>query len=1108
MSTPTRHHPAVANDHGWLPKLLGLLVALGGVWSLVSIPLPRSDFADWVDDLFAVVGVPAGPSLFLALCLLITAAALKRGLRAAWVVALAILALQFVACAIVAVSICTDSLDEEVDDITIALIVVTTIVTGAWLVLLVIRRKDFPARMRSGSLRRAIGTLLAGLLACIAVIFMLSWAAPGDLHGGEHLWFSIRSVTGISMPHGISDGANGPHWLAAFAGILAAGVLLLTVWRYTESAERSEVQSAADELHVRRLLALHGNQDSLGYFATRRDKSVVFSPDGEAAVSYRVIGSVCLASGDPLGARESWPAAIGAWQALAREHAWRSGVLSASETGARAYVEAGLKARPLGDEAVVELDTFSLEGRAMRPVKRAVARVREAGCTVDVERHSRLDAETLHQITELSEKWRGDEPDRGFSMALNRLEDATDGRCVAVLVRDAQGQIVALQSFVPWGMRGLSLDLMRRSPKAPNGVNEAMVAALADAASDLGVRDVSLNFAMFRSVFTGADKVGAGIGVRLADRILSIGNRFWQLESLYEANAKYLPRWDTRFVCFDSVGGLPLIGIASGRAEGFLPGHAPRPSHDADTIVHLPDGVEAPLAQLVVAQDEELLTPARPVQRLTEQQRVRHAKLDVLREAGMEPYPVDVPYTMTVDLARKAIVEGNGVDAGVVSLSGRVRALRDLGGVVFAFIEEHDVRLQVVLEAGAVDPQLMRLWRRTVDVGDHVSVTGTLGHSRRGEPSLLASSWCMASKSLRPIPSDHTGFTNPEARVRQRYLDLIVNKDSANLLRARSRGVSALRRAFEERGYMEVETPMLQAVHGGASARPFRTHINAYNADLYLRIAPELFLKELAVGGMDRIFELNRNFRNEGADATHNPEFTSVEAYAAHGDYNTMRVLTRELVLEVATAIHGEPVAVRPDGHGGVERLRLDHEWPVVPVHEAVSQATGTTLTSNTPLEEVRAVADAHDVHWAETMTAGEVVLELYDELVEGQTTMPVFYTDFPLETSPLTRTHRTDPKLSERWDLVAFGAEIGTAYSELVDPVDQRNRLTEQSFKAAAGDPEAMEVDENFLAALEYAMPPTGGLGIGVDRLIMMLTGNNIRATLAFPFTRPNEGQ
>ncbi len=257
---------------------------------------------------------------------------------------------------------------------------------------------------------------------------------------------------------------------------------------------------------------------------------------------------------------------------------------------------------------------------------------------------------------------------------------------------------------------------------------------------------------------------------------------------------------------------------------------------------------------------------------------------------------------------------------------------------------------------------------------------------------------------------------------------------------------------------------------------------------------------------MDRIFELNRNFRNEGADATHNPEFTSVEAYAAHGDYNTMRELTRELIIEVATATHGEPVAVRPGADGTVERIRLDGEWPVISVHEAVSRAAGVNLTSASTVEEARAVADRHGVHYTPAMTSGEVVLELYDELVEGQTTFPTFYTDFPLETSPLTRTHRTDPRLSERWDLVAFGAEIGTAYSELVDPVDQRQRLTEQSYKAAAGDPEAMEIDEGFLTALEYAMPPTGGLGIGVDRLVMMLTGANIRATLAFPFTKPSE--
>ncbi|RLY93722.1 bifunctional lysylphosphatidylglycerol synthetase/lysine--tRNA ligase LysX [Kocuria tytonicola] len=1094
-------------SHDRLPRLASTLVFLAALWSFISIPFAQKESLYWVDEVFTTLGVPSGPNLFLALSLLIVGASLRRRLRVAWVVSLGVLFLELLVFVLLGVALLTDSVEGELEPLESILLVVGAVVTTAWTVAFIVRRKDFPARMRSGALRNALLTLLGGLLLVMALVFAVSWFVPGHLHGVEHLWFSVRSVTGLSLPRSISDGSAGPHWLAVLAGVLGAAVLFYAVWQFTQSAQRSEVIDPRQELHIRRLLAQYGAQDSLGYFATRRDKSVIFSPDGRAAVSYRVIGSVCLASGDPLGPHDAWQDAIAAWKQEGREHAWRLAVLSASETGAQAYVDAGLRARPLGDEAVLETDSFSLEGRTMRPVKRAVARVRDAGCTVTLERHSQLDAATLQQIIELSEKWRGDEADRGFSMALNRLADRTDGRCVAVLVRNAQGEIVALQSYVPWGTRGISLDLMRRSPDAPNGVNEAMVAALAEDGGELGIREVSLNFAMFRSVFTGADKVGAGLGVRIADRVLSWGNRFWQLESLYEANAKYLPRWDSRFLCYDSTADLPLVGIAAGRAEGFLPGRSPRPGHDGETLVTAPDGTTTPLADLVIAQDRELLTPPRPVRQLSEQQRVRHAKLDVLREAGMEPYPVDVPHTTTVEQALELIADGTAETTGeVVSIGGRVRALRDLGGVVFAVVEERDVRIQVVLEERAVAPELMRLWRRAVDVGDHVSVTGTLGRSRRGEPSVLATSWCMASKSLRPVPSEHTGFTNPEARVRQRYLDLIVNKESAQLLRARSRGIAAMRQSFMERGFMEVETPMLQAVHGGASARPFRTHINAYNADLYLRIAPELYLKHLCVGGMDKIFELNRNFRNEGADATHNPEFTSVEAYAAHGDYNTMRVLTRELILEVATAIHGEPVAVRPDGEGGETRIRLDHEWPVIPVHQAVSEATGTLLTSTTPLEEVRAVADAHNVHWHETMTAGEVVLELYDELVEGQTTLPVFYTDFPLETSPLTRTHRTDPRLSERWDLVAFGAEIGTAYSELVDPVDQRNRLTEQSFKAAAGDPEAMEVDENFLTALEYAMPPTGGLGIGVDRLIMMLTGTNIRATLAFPFTRPNE--
>ena len=361
----------------------------------------------------------------------------------------------------------------------------------------------------------------------------------------------------------------------------------------------------------------------------------------------------------------------------------------------------------------------------------------------------------------------------------------------------------------------------------------------------------------------------------------------------------------------------------------------------------------------------------------------------------------------------------------------------------------------------------------------------------------------MAAKCLRPVPDDRVGLADADARVRQRYLDLIVNAESRSMLRHRSVAVRALRDGFDRRGFVEVETPMLQAVHGGANARPFITHINAYDTNLYMRIAPELFLKRLAVGGMSRIFELNRNFRNEGADATHNPEFTSLEAYQAWSDYNDMRVLTRELIIEVATAVHGRPIARRPDDSGGWTEVDIGGDWPTVTVYDAASVATGVELTTSTSSDKLRAVCEEHGIPVPARATPGGMIMEIYDELVEGHTYEPTFYVDFPLESSPLTRVHREDPLLSERWDLVAFGAEIGTAYSELIDPVDQRERLTTQSLLAAAGDPEAMQIDESFLTALEYAMPPTGGLGVGVDRLVMMLTGTNIRSTLAFPFVR-----
>jgi lysyl-tRNA synthetase class 2 len=405
---------------------------------------------------------------------------------------------------------------------------------------------------------------------------------------------------------------------------------------------------------------------------------------------------------------------------------------------------------------------------------------------------------------------------------------------------------------------------------------------------------------------------------------------------------------------------------------------------------------------------------------------------------------------------------------------------------------------------GTLATQAHVLLRRTVDLGDYIGVTGEVVTSRRGELSILVDSWQMASKCLRPLPDAHAGFADADARVRQRHVDLIVNPDSMDMLTKRSVAVREIRQAFARREFFEVETPMLQAVHGGANARPFVTHINAYDSTLYLRIAPELFLKRLCVGGMRRVFELNRNFRNEGADATHNPEFTSVEAYQAYSDYLDMRELTRQLILEVATAVHGAPIARRPGPDGELVDCDLSGPWRSITVHEAVSNAVGMKITADTTLDELAGLCRSCGVDRPAGVTPGAIVTGLYEALVEKQTVEPTFYLDFPTETSPLTREHRHDPRLAERWDLVAFGAEIGTAYSELIDPVDQRHRLTEQSIQAAAGDPEAMQVDEGFLSALEYAMPPTGGLGIGVDRLVMMLTGASIRQTLAFPFVRP----
>ncbi|MGY1806143.1 lysine--tRNA ligase [Blastococcus sp. SYSU D00669] len=496
---------------------------------------------------------------------------------------------------------------------------------------------------------------------------------------------------------------------------------------------------------------------------------------------------------------------------------------------------------------------------------------------------------------------------------------------------------------------------------------------------------------------------------------------------------------------------------------------------------------------------EEL--PGPPDDELPEQLRVRRAKLDRLRESGTDPYPVAVPRTATLAEVREKHpdLEPDTMTGERAGVTGRVIFVRNTGKLCFATLREGDAELQVMLSLDRVGEEPLAAWKADVDLGDHVFVEGEIGTSRRGELSVFADRWQLTAKALRPLPVAHKPMSE-ELRVRRRYVDLIVRDEARRTVRQRATVMAALRAGLTARGYLEVETPMLQTVHGGAAARPFRTHMNAFDLDLYLRIAPELFLKRCIVGGLDRVFEINRNFRNEGADSSHSPEFAMLECYQAYADYQVMATLTRELVQESAEALFGDHVARHHDG----TEIDLSGEWPQVPLYTAVSQALGEEVTPGTPVERLRELAERHDVGVDPKWVPGKVVEEIFEALVQHTLQEPTFVIDYPVDTSPLTRAHRSTPGLAEKWDLYIAGVERATAYSELVDPVVQRERFTAQAALAAAGDPEAMVLDEDFLEALEYGMPPTGGMGMGMDRLMMTLTGLGIRETILFPLVRP----
>ena len=484
---------------------------------------------------------------------------------------------------------------------------------------------------------------------------------------------------------------------------------------------------------------------------------------------------------------------------------------------------------------------------------------------------------------------------------------------------------------------------------------------------------------------------------------------------------------------------------------------------------------------------------------LPEQVRIRREKYDRLVAAGTPPYALGYPRTTTVAAVRERFTDlaPDTATGEVVGLAGRVVLSRTGGKLCFATLSEGESQIQVMVSLDKVGADRLAAWKADVDLGDHVGVTGEVITSKRGELSVLVTDWALTSKALRPLPDKHKGLTDPEARVRQRYVDLAVNASSRQMVRDRSTVIRTVREMLHGRGFVEVETPTLQVVHGGAAARPFRTHFNALDLDVTLRIALELYLKRAVVGGIDKVFEIGKNFRNEGIDATHFPEFTMLEFYEAYGDYDTVADLTREMVLACARAI-GRTVV-----HGG--EVDLEQPWRSATLHELVSEALGEQVDAGTPAEVLRAHAAKHDVALQDDWSAGEVALELFEKLVEHTLIQPTFVRDYPVDARPLARDHRDDPRLAEAWDLVVGGVELATGYSELVDPVEQRRRLTAQSIRAAGGDPEAMQLDEDFLRALEHGAPPMGGQGMGLDRLVMLLTDQPIRETILVPLVRPS---
>ena len=896
----------------WLARLM----FFAGLISLLTVVVHGERVLPITADLLGLVGIPSYPSILFVALLTVLSGALRRRLRAAHTAACALMALQVVANVATLVIVVTEDLDKD-DTMRVPALLHNYLearyslagatfgvaLSALCLGLVVAARPRFPARLAHGSRRAAVGVLVGGMMVSYFITLGLTSSFPGRLRGaGELAVWALRSTFGVAVPKRVDvalHGHAGPMWIYSFAGVLSASVLILALMAFWRAGRGDELMTQPEELEVRRLLLEYGEDDSLGYFATRRDKSVMPRPTAGRGHLPRV-GPVSMASADPIGhgIRGRAPSGLDRGLPLAQPVPGRAGRQRRGRRGVRRGRPAHADDRRRGDHP-----RGAVHAQGPRHARRPPGR--------DPRDSRRLhpqgaEARRSHRGRAgrgrgLADEWRGEETERGFSMAFNRLGDPVDGRCVLVSAHDADGRPCAASRFVPWGTRGLSLDLMRRDRDAENGLNESMVASRSTSAPRSGSAGSRLNFAVFRSVFFDAERCGRGAHTRMNDSLLGFASKFLQMETLYRSNEKYRPEWVPRLLCYDPA--LTVVRASDRRRHrrGLHPATGSRSSLPApagptirrrgDPGSPRPPDDEAAAARPRGAVAAAVRAAAHPPPQ------ARRLEAD-----GMPGYPRSVPRTHARRDPRRPSARragrrvrhrrfGDRARPGDTRL--RRRHLRDL--------EEDGVQLQVLADRASSPDAARAAWRAFVDLGDLVSVTGEVVASRTGELSVL-----IASGRWPEVSAPGAGAAGPAGRRCPRP-EPFAGPDHQP--RCGGPAVPAfggpsprLRAAFAARGFTEVETPMLQAVHGGAAARPFTTHINAYDMDLYLRIAPELYLKRLAVGGMGRIFEINRNFRNEGADATHNPEFTALEAYRG----------LRRLRLHARADARGDPAPPRP----------------------------------------------------------------------------------------------------------------------------------------------------------------------------------------------------